>query len=312
MPTRPARLFALALLASLAACGGGGSSSSGSSTELSSNSTAQSVSAGGAALPTDGTEATAVAVAAAQAVIHAGSTTLTANVSVNCAYSGTAVYTVTGPAPTLTNAALDAGESFTIVFDQCKGTSGAAAVSGRMTLSVVSVSPTLVVDTTTVDLRVALPLRTVTQNGGSRFMQTVTASGGNTTTVNRWTSSGIRIDSLLNAGGTRRYDLSNVDYTRSIFAVNGVPVSGSCEGHSTFDAQLGFLSWFITLATLSPIIYDSAGIVVSGHWSIELPNDHLDLQVTPSSVTLRIDLGKNGHDDLVFFFSTGSFFGAAG
>ena len=310
---QPSLVLALALLTGLSACGGGGDSSSSSSAPVASRSNAQSVGASGAAMPADSTEAAGVAVATAKAVMSAGSSTLTANVSVICPAGGTAVYTVTGPdAAKLVNRALDTGETFTISFTNCRGAADLALVNGSMSLVVTNGPTNLAVATSTTNLRVALPLRTVTLNGSSALTQTIANSGANTTTTtNHWVSPGIRVDSLRSTGNTH-YELSNVDYTRTIVAVGGVPVSGSCDGHSTLDVQLLFFQWFIALATVDPIIYGPTGIVVSGHWTIDLPRDHIDLQISASSVSLLVDLGNNGSVDLRFYFSLADFFDAAG
>jgi hypothetical protein len=295
----------LALLAGLSACGGGGDSSTSSSVDVSSRSSAQSVGASGAAMPADSTEAAGVAVATAQAALA---------VAGNCAGGGAATFSITG-GTTLSraNGVFDAGEVYDITFAQCKSASGAAVVNGRMALTVLGTAPSLSVSTGTVNLSVALPLRTVTLNGSSTLTQTIATSGASTTTTTtHWVSPGIRVDSLRSTGGSTHYELSNVDYTRAIVAVNGVPVSSSCDGHSTLDARLLFFPWFITLATVGPINYGPTGIVISGHWTIDLPRDHIDLQISASSVSLRVDLGNNGSDDLVFIFSLTDFFTAAG
>jgi hypothetical protein len=314
MSTHHARLVALALIATLAGCGGDGGSSTNSTVNVSSKFTAQSVSASGAVMPNDSTEAAGVAVTTAKAAMSVGSLTLTANVSVTCPGGGTAVYTVTGPdAAKLVNRALDTGETFTVSFAGCRSAIDAAPVNGSMSLIVTSGPSNLAVTTSTSDLRVALPLRTITLNGSSTLTQTIASAGSNTSITNHWTSTGIRVDSLRNTGGSTHYELRNVDYTRNnIVAVNGVPVSSSCEGHSTLDARLLFFPWSITLATIGPIQYGFDGVVVSGRWAISLPDDYIELRIAPGSVSLLVDLGANGSVDLSFSFSLATFFDVAG
>ena len=200
-----------------------------------------------------------------------------------------------------------------LTFINCYGAYAVAPVYGAMTLVVTSASTaTLTVDTSAVNLSVLFPVRAVTLNGNSTITQTIAGAGADTTTTNHWVSAGIRLDSQRYAGGSTHYELHNVDYTRNIVVVNGMPASSNCVGHSTLDAQLLFLPWLITIATLDPTDYGPTGGVVSGRWSIDLPDDHLELQITPTSVLLLVDLGADGNFELRFLFSLDTFFDAAG
>jgi hypothetical protein len=308
MSTRRDRLFLpLALIATLAACGGG-SSTSGSTL---SNATIQSVSANGAVMPNDSTEAASVALKTAQAAVATGPASAT--VSFNCPGGGTARYTVNGVGGSFANGVLDAGEVFSFSFAACKSARTAAAVTGAMTLTVNSASAaTLTVSTTTTNLSVVLPQRTVTLNGSSMLTQTTSTSGTNTTTTNHWQSSSIKVTSRR--GNTDSFfDLNNVNYTRNnIIAVNGDPVSSSCEGGSTLNADLAFFTWFITLATIGPVLYDATGIVIQGSWLIDLPDDRITVTISAQRVTLQVDLGRNGSIDLSLSFLLQPFIDEAG
>jgi hypothetical protein len=295
------------LLALLSACGGGSGGSGGSL----SNATIKSVSANGAVMPSDSTEAASVALKTAQAAVATGSASTT--VSFGCPGGGTVRYTVTGPVGTITNGVLDADEAYSFSFASCRSLSNAAAVTGAMTLTVNSASAaTLTVSTTTSNLSVVLPQRTVTMNGSSTLTQTTSTTGTNTTTTNHWQSSSIKVTSRR--GNTDSFfDLNNVNYTRNnIIAVNGDPVSSSCQGGSTLNADLAFFTWFITLATIGPVLYDATGVVIQGSWLIDLPDDRITVTINGQQVTLQVDLGRNGSIDLSLSFLLQPFIAEAG
>lgn len=246
---------------------------------------------------------------ATRSVVAAGS----AGAVVACAGGGSATYTVTGGTLiSRANGVLDTGEIFAISFSDCRSITGAATLNGSATLTVTaSTADSITVTTSTTNLSAALPLRTVTLNGASTLTQTVATSGTTNTTTNHWTSSGVQVQSQRGAQ-TSRYTLSDLDYTRSIVAVDGMPVSGSGQGHSTLDANLLFFTWRITMATIGNIACDGSGAIVTGRWDITLPDDRVTLDVSPLLVTLSVDLGNNGSTDLIFTFGFGSFFDEAG
>jgi hypothetical protein len=232
-------------------------------------------------LPGDSHEAQSVALAAARSVVAGG----TAGATVACAGGGSATFSVSGGTlASRANAVLDAGESFSLTFDQCQGAVGAAAVSGAMTLTVVSASGNdLTVDTTTTNLTVALPRRTVVQNGSSRLVQTVAG----TTTTQRWTSPRVQVQSQRAGHGTSTFDFLDVDLTREIVDVNGVPVVHS-NGHSSLEANLLFFTWRVTLETVGLIAYGPTGLVTSGHWLIDLPDARIELTIASDAVTVSV------------------------
>ena len=296
---------AAAVLALLAACGGG-TSSSGSDTP--SRASIQSVGANSAVLPNDSTEAAATALTAVRAVAAAGSASTPVGVTVACAGGGTATYSVGGtnnPVQWL-NRALDVGETYVISFTDCQSGSTAAPVNGSMTLTVTAAGATLSVDTRTTNLRVTLPLRTVTFNGSSTITQTVSGSGNNATTTTRWTSPAIQVRSQRSSGPSTLFNLSGVNYGRTIGAVNGVPVHTS-EGTSSMQADLALFTWFITLATLGPVLYDTTGVLVQGSWLIDLPDDRITLSISNQRVSFQFDLGANGTIDLGFTIDLDTF-----
>ena len=314
MSMRRTPILVMALLATLAACGGGQGDATGSSGP--SKQTIQSVSANGAVMPNDSTEALAVALSTARAAVAVSTTAVAMPIHIACLGGGSAAFTVSGPDPAKWfNGVLDVGEHYAISFDRCQTDFAAPPVSGTLTLVVNDPgSATLSVSTTTTNLSVTLPLRTVTLNGSSTLTQTVSvsASSGNTTTTHRWQSPDVQVTSRRN-GFDSLFRLTNVDYSRGeIVAVNGMPVGSSCQGGSTLNADLALFTWFITLATVGPVLYDTTGVIVQGSWVIGLPDDRITLTISQQSVTVQVDLGANGSIDLSFSFLFQPFFDEAG
>src|SRR5688572_30906545 len=232
-----------ALAALLTACGGGGDDTPTTDSTVSQDK-AQSMSADSSAMSTDGTDGAQAVLTTTQAVVASGS----ASQTVNCAGGGTAVFTVTGGSlAQLTNGVLDAGEVYNVTFDTCRGSAGAVALTGSATLTVGSNGGgVLAVNTATQNLQVALPLRTLTYNGSSALARTVTTNGATTTTVNRWTSPRITLQSVRNNGRTSTFTLSNVDLSRTFVQTGGVISARSASGTYTLDAVLPNGSWSIT------------------------------------------------------------------
>lgn len=298
-------LAAAAALALLGACGGGGSDTA-SADSSPSQQTAQAMSANSGEIPTDSAQASAELLATTKAVVAAG----LASQTITCAGGGTATYTVTGSG--VGNGVLDAGEVYTLTYTACRSASGAAQVDGTATLTVVSNSGgTTVVDTTTQNLQVTLPRRTLTQNGSSRFSQTVVTNGATTSTTQRWTSSQIQLVSVRGLR-TSVFTLSNVDVSRS-FSVTGSTVSGlTGSGTYTMSAALPNANWSITVATQGNVQYDANGVPTQGVWTITLPNDRVVVSVTPSLVTVTLDQGSNGSIDATWTFTRDSLSSEAG
>jgi len=294
------RLIGVAAMASLlAACGGGGD---GTDTSASvSQDKAQAMSADSAALSTDGTDGADALLATTQAVVAAA----TANVTYNCAGGGTAVFSVSGGAG-IGNGQLDAGEAYSVTYANCRSATGAVALTGAATLTVTQASGGVTaVDTTTQNLQVALPLRTLTYNGNSSFSHTVATSGSTTTITNRWVSPQIVVKSVRN--GTLRtstFTLSDVDMTRTFTQVSGVLTATSFNGTHTMNAVLPNATWSITTATQGGVTCDANGVPTQGAWTITLPNDRVGISVVPGTLTVTVDFGADGSIDRTFIFST--------
>lgn len=284
-------IAAASLLALLSACGGDSASASADDV---SDVTAQAMSANSSAIPEDGSEAVDTLLETTQAVVAGGS----ASQSVACAGGGTAVFTVAGGSVAeVTNGQFDAGEVYSVSYSACRGSAGAAAVDGAATLTVVTAgADTLEVETTTQDIVVTLPLRTLTLNGSSTLARSVTANGATTTTTSRWVSPQIELVSQRNAR-TSRFTLSGVDMSRSISVTNGVISARSSSGTHTMNAALPNGSWSVTTATQGAISYDANGVPTQGAWTITLPHNIIGIDVVPGTATIALDYGADGTVD---------------
>lgn len=287
------------LLALLAACGGGGDGGA-ANTEVDQE-TAQAMSANSAVIPDDSGDATATLLATTKAVVAGGQ----ASQTFACAGGGTAVFTVTGGSlASVTNGVLDAGEVYSVSYNACKGSAGAATLNGTATLTVVSAGGgSTEVATTTQGIVVTLPLRTLTLNGSSTLSQTVVTSGATTTTTNRWTSPQIVVTSQRNARSSQ-FTLSAVDQTRSVSVTNGVLSARTASGTHTMSAVLPNGSWTITSATQGTVSYDANGVPTQGAWTITLPNNRIGISVVPGTLTVTLDRGPDGTIDRTWVFST--------
>jgi hypothetical protein len=296
------RCTALAATALLAACGGGGGDTASTDTSVSA-ATAESAGANGMVLPQDATSAMAQTLSTTQAVVAGAQ----AGATYACLGGGTAVFTATGGTPaSLLNGQLDAGERYSLQFNACRGSSGAASISGAMTVSVTAASASgVTIDTQTQAIVVMLPQRTLTLNGSSTLAQTVVASGATVTTTNHWTSPQIALTSLRN-GVPSSLTLTNLDLTRSVTTSGGVATGSTHDGTVTIAATLLGDAWTATVATQGAVSFDASGTPTQGRWAITLPHNLIGLQVGAGTATLTIDNGPDGSIDHTYTFGAGA------
>jgi hypothetical protein len=296
---------ALAAAALLAACGGGGDDSD----TTASQKTAASASANTLAIPESTAEAGTETLETAQAVVAGGQ----ANQTYACAGGGSATFTVTGASvAAATNGQFDAGETYSLQFDACRGSAGAASVDGAATLVVTAAAAgALTVQTTTQGLTVALPLRTLTWNGSSTIAQTVATSGATTTTSTRWTAAEIELTSVRNARSST-FTLSDVDVTRSVVVTNGVVAGSSGSTAMTMAAVLPNGTWTATIASQGTVSYDAAGLPVAGSWTIDLPHNAIGVTVSSGNAVVTVDHGPDGTIDRTWTYTTDALADEAG
>jgi hypothetical protein len=300
------RATALAAATLLAACGGGGSDD-GTDTSVS-MATAESASANSMEMPAETTSAMSATMSTAQAVVAGAQ----AGATYACLGGGTAVFTATGgTAASLLNGQLDTGEVYSLQYNACRGSAGAAQINGAMTLTVVSAgSGSVTVATQTQGIVVTLPLRTLTLNGSSTFSQTVVASGASVTTTNHWTSPQIALTSLRN-GVTSSLTLTNIDLTRSMTTTNGLATGSSHSGTLTLAAALPANTWTATIATQGAVAFDASGVPTQGSWAITLPHNAIGLTVAAGTATVTVDNGPDGSIDHTYTFGANALAGEA-
>lgn len=290
------RCTALAAAALLTACGGGGSDSTDTSVSAA---TTESVSANSMEIPEESTSAMSTTMSTTQAVVGGA----TAGSTYACLGGGTAVFTATGgTAATLLNGQLDAGEVYSLQFNACRGSAGAASVNGTMSLTVTAAtSGSLSVSTQTQAITVALPQRTLALNGSSTFSLATTASGASVTTTARWVSPQIALTSLRN-GVTSNLTLTNVDQTRSVTTTNGVAAGSSHSGTVTLAVALPANAWTATIASNGAVSYDTNGMPTQGSWAITLPHNAIGLTVAAGTATVTVDNGPDGGIDRTYTY----------
>ena len=193
------------------------------------------MSANSAVIPAEGSEAASTLLSTAQVVVAGGQ----ASQTYACPGGGTALFTATGGSlASLANGALDAGEVYSLTYTDCRGSAGAASLSGTTTLTVLAAgSGGTEVATTTQGITVTLPQRVLTLNGASTLSRSVVANGASTITTDRWTAAQIELTSQRNARSSR-FTLSAVDLSRSITVTNGVISARSGSGTHTMNAVL--------------------------------------------------------------------------
>ncbi|MFM2400298.1 MAG: hypothetical protein RL341_2455 [Pseudomonadota bacterium] len=306
------RPIALALCSAtlLAACGGGGSTGeSPAQTTGLSNDQVIAYSANASYVPADTTEAAAATLTATKAVVASGQ----AGQTINCGGGGTAVYTVTGGSlASVTNGVLDAGETYSLVFTDCKGAPGLGAINGSLGAAVETSSASGVkVNMTNNGVTVALPRRQVRLSGASTIEQSVATSAAGTVTTNRFTAGNISAETTFGARKST-FSLSNVDMVRAITVNNNVVTATSYNGTATLSATLPNGAFSLTTATQGAATFSADGTPQQGTWVTTLPNYKLTLKIASGSATIEVDQGADGTVDRTVTITTGNLESSAG
>lgn len=303
----------LALLATLTACGGGGDDgpSSNNGNNNVSQEQAQAAGVNSTVIPHDTSKAMAVALSTAQTVVAGGQ----ANSTYTCPGGGTAVFTATGASLALLgNRQFDSGEQYTLTYTNCRGALGAASVNGSLSLTVNSASGSdFSVSSTTSNVVVALPLRTVRLNGNSSLTHTVVTNGSTTTTTDHWTTPN-HTATVTTGAHTSTFSYSGVDLTRSVTTSNGAVTGSTFSGTTTYSSNTLLGPFTVTLATVGTATYDALGRPTDGTWTLTLPYNALTLDIDGAAnrVTLMVDHGANGSIEHTFTWTVNQALNQAG
>lgn len=290
----------------LAACGGGGDGGSSASTESAYSSSASQDSAASTLVAADSTVAAEAALQTSQAVVA----TTTAGQPVNCPGGGTAQYQVTGT----DDGVPSAGEVYSLTFDQCRGSTGAIAVSGSASLTITAYSPTeMGASIAFAQLTAALPLSTLVLDGGARLGTSVRYSR-NGTVLDATLHTAFGVDSLSVTrtanGRARQYALSAVDLQQDTTVTGGSVTSTALQGTATISATGANGQFSATLEIQGGVSFVDS-LPVSGQWTVLLPQTALSLTASAATVTINVDQGRDGSVDHSFSWPVGTWAGSA-
>jgi hypothetical protein len=322
----PAFCLTLLCAAALTACGGGGGDGRDGSTSADA---ATGYSANGTLIADDATDVLDTGVQTAQAVVSAqaaaaseggrataqsATATGVTNSLVNCAGGGTATLTITGgTAASQLNGQLDTGEVYQLVYAGCRRATGVAALTGTLTMTVVSATATeLSLTHETTGLSAALPRGTVTLSGSTAHsVSSAAGANGATVVTNHFSTPSLTLATQFNARQST-FTLSAVDITRTSTWLNGVPQGSSMNGTHTLSATLPNGAFSYTVATQGDVTYSATGVPTAGAWSITLPRTLVTVTIGSGSATITVDDGKDGTIDRTFTIPVANLPPAAG
>ncbi len=233
-----------------------------------------------------------------------------------CPGGGKATFVIGGAdLATLRNGVFDAGETYTLTYAACRGSSGSAQLDGNAELDVTSVpaglngtSPATTVVTIKLDgLIVTLGGGTVTASGNGTLSRTsITTNSTTTTTSVIASTTPLTLASTFNSR-SGSFTVTNLATTRT--ATGGTStytgthvVSGTANGRSlSFSA-----------ATTAAVAYDVDGLPVSGSWKVTRSDATIQAALADGSAVLTIDDGSDGTVDDTFTTTLTALEAAAG
>lgn len=287
------RVTAVALLCGLAACGGGGEDAADPGMSLRTAETAS----GNVVIPSDSAQAMSASMSTARFIVGAGS----ASVTVPCSGSGSATYTVSGSG-VFGNNRFDAGEQYSITFNDCRSTSDGSTVDGDLRFTVTSAAGENYTATAMHDVVVTLPQRTTHLVGSSNFTHTEVVSGSGKTTADRWQAASIDIVNTK-GGRTDSFSLRNVDLTRIVVTdAGGAVTSRSTQGTCTLVAVIDGVSLNFVWRADGDVRLGVDGLPLDGAWSLVWPNSVIGLEVKQFGPLRRIMVEVDHGIRLPIFF----------
>lgn len=306
----------------LAACGGsgGGDDDSPSSAGVS-NEVAEGYAADSASMPVVAADGVDLAVETVEAGLigAAGGGQVTAQ-SVDgsraCAGGGTVSWTVTSANPSDEgNGQLDAGEVVDVDYAGCIAADGTTTLDGSLKLTVVARDATSSDLTLLVSgLKLTKPAGSFTVGGGLRLQrETVAVDGGGSERHRTLSAESIAMVTMIGQRESN-YRLRDVDWTIvKTYDAGGAFVSRTHDGELTLeadnprrpDAQLA-------IATDGVLTVGSDGYVAAGRLVATSLDNQLTATWADASVTITLDLGRDGSIDRTWTITRETWLGRVG
>lgn len=321
----PRSIHACALAGLLAGCGGSG----GDDLErMLSSETAEGYAADAQAMPLAAATTVALATLTLEAVMRGGGITpaspatppapaAQSALTARCNNGGSLSFSISGgTAGQRLNGILDAGETYTISFDNCGHLDDRGVLDGSLSLVVTASSATQADLTHSADaLRLTSTQGRYTLQGAVREQRSSTATaGGGQRLASRLTSSGLGLQSLV-GGRSSSYELRALDWTVICLLDNaGLLVQRTHQGTLMLAASTPRRpNATLSVVTQGSLVASENGLYAAqGSFSVATHNDRIAVSYGSTSVTLELDLGNNGSIDRRWTLPRLSFDGQAG
>lgn len=312
--------LACALTGLFAGCGGGGGSDDLGQALSSEN--AQGYAADAQAMPLSAGTTVQLATLALETTLRAGgitpaTPTAQAAVTAGCHNGGSLSFSISGgTASQRLNGILDAGETYTVSFDNCGHLDDQGVLDGSLTLVVTAYSAAQADLSHSADtLRLTSTQGRYTLHGAVREQRgTEGTAGGGQRLTSRLTSSGLGLQSLV-GGRSSSYELRALDWTVSCLLDNtGLLVQRSHQGTLSLAASTPRRPQAtLQVQTQGTLVASENGLYAAqGSFSVATSHDRIDVRYGSTNVTLELDLGNNGSIDRRWTLPRISFDGEAG
>lgn len=311
----------IAAVCVLAACGGSGGDDDAPSSAGITNEVAEGYAADSGAMPVVAADGVDLAVETVEAGLAAGVaagrvTTMAVDGSRACAGGGTVSWTVTSAnAGDESNGQLDAGEVVDVDYAACIAADGTTTLDGSLKLTVTAR------DASSSDLALLLsglkitkPAGSFTVGGGMRLQrETAAVAGGGSERRRTLSSESIAMATLIGQRESN-YNLRDVDWAVvKTYDAGGALVSRSHDGALTLeadnprrpDAQLA-------IATDGALTVGSDGYVAAGRLVATSTENQLSATWAAGSVTITLDLGRDGSIDRTWTITRETLLGRVG
>lgn len=306
----------------LAACGGsGGDDDDSPSSAGISNEVAEGYAADSAAMPVVAADGVDLAVETVESglaagVARGGVTAQSTSGSRACAGGGTVDWTVTSANPANEgNGQLDAGEVVDATYAGCIAADGTTTLDGSLKVTVIARDATSSDLTLLLSgLKITKPAGSFTVGGGLRLQrETAAVDGGGSERRRTLSSESVAMVTLIGQRESN-YNLRDVDWSVvKTYDAGGAFVSRAHSGELTLeadnprrpDAQLA-------IATDGALTVGSDGYVAAGRLVATSTENQLSATWAAGSVTITLDLGRDGSIDRTWTITRETLLGRVG